>query len=69
LAHASPASGLSCEFIQELRGDVRKEAIDIHDHIDKKELRESNLAHHTAVGDLSFDGTYTKPAIMYFYAA
>ncbi len=27
------------EFIQELRGDVRKEAIDIYDHIDPKELR------------------------------
>jgi integrase/recombinase XerD len=32
------------EFIQELRGDLRKEAIDIYDHIDKKELRESYLA-------------------------
>jgi len=29
------------EFIQELRGDVRKEAIDIYNHIDKKEIRES----------------------------
>jgi integrase/recombinase XerD len=29
------------EFIQELRGDVRKEAIDIYDHIDRNELRES----------------------------
>jgi integrase/recombinase XerD len=32
------------ESIQELRGDVRKEAIDIYDHIDKRELRESYLA-------------------------
>ena len=29
------------EFILELGGDVRKEAIDIYDHIDRKELRES----------------------------
>jgi integrase/recombinase XerD len=33
------------EFIQELRGDVRKEAIDIYHHIDKEELNESYLAH------------------------
>jgi hypothetical protein len=28
------------EFTQELRGDVRKEAIDINDHLDKKKLME-----------------------------
>jgi len=33
------------EFIQELRGDVRREAIDIYDHIDKEELRKSYLAY------------------------
>jgi integrase/recombinase XerD len=33
--------GMPREFIQELRGDLRKEAIDIYDHIDQKELRES----------------------------
>jgi len=38
-------AGMPREFIQELRGDVRKEAIDIYDHIDRKELRESYLAH------------------------
>jgi integrase/recombinase XerD len=38
------------EFIQELRGDVRKEAIDIYDHIDKKELRESYLAKKPQLG-------------------
>ena len=38
------------EFIQELRGDVRREAIDIYDHIDKKELRESYLAHIPQLG-------------------
>ncbi|MEN6379042.1 MAG: hypothetical protein ABFD15_05625 [Methanofastidiosum sp.] len=32
------------EFIQELRGDIRKGAIDIYGHIDPKELRESYLA-------------------------
>jgi len=30
--------------------DVRKEAIDIYDHIDKKELRESYLAHIPQLG-------------------
>jgi integrase/recombinase XerD len=43
-------SGMSREFIQELRGDVRKEAIDIYDHIDKMELRESYLAHIPQLG-------------------
>ncbi|MDD1742598.1 MAG: tyrosine-type recombinase/integrase [Methanotrichaceae archaeon] len=38
-------AGMPREFIQELRGDARREAIDIYDHIDKKELRESYLAH------------------------
>jgi integrase/recombinase XerD len=31
------------EFIQELRGDRRKEAVDIYDHIDIEELRHSYL--------------------------
>jgi integrase/recombinase XerD len=43
-------AGMPREFIQELRGDVRKEAIDIYDHIDKKELRESYLAHIPQLG-------------------
>jgi len=43
-------AGMSREFIQELRGDVRREAIDIYDHIDKKELRESYLAHIPQLG-------------------
>jgi integrase/recombinase XerD len=34
-------AGMPREFIRELRGDVRKEAIDIYDHIDLKELKES----------------------------
>ncbi len=43
-------AGMPREFIQELRGDVRKEAIDIYDHIDHKELRESYLAHVPQMG-------------------
>ena len=31
------------EFIKELRGDSRGEAIDIYDHIDHKELRKAYL--------------------------
>ena len=37
-------AGMPREFIQELRGDVRREAIDIYDHVDKEELKESYLA-------------------------
>ena len=37
-------AGMPREFIQELRGDVRREAIDIYDHIDKEELKKSYLA-------------------------
>jgi integrase/recombinase XerD len=43
-------AGMPREFIQELRGDVRREAIDIYDHIDKKELREAYLAHIPQLG-------------------
>lgn len=32
------------EFIKELRGDRRKETIDIYDHVDEEELREAYLA-------------------------
>jgi integrase/recombinase XerD len=32
------------EFIKELRGDSRNEAIDLYDHIDKKELKRAYLA-------------------------
>jgi hypothetical protein len=31
-------------FVKELRDDVRHEAIDIYNHIDKKELKESYRA-------------------------
>ena len=43
-------AGMPREFIQELRGDVRREAIDIYDHIDRKELKESYLAHIPQLG-------------------
>jgi integrase/recombinase XerD len=37
-------NGLGREFIKELRGDSRKEAVDIYDHIDHGELRKAYLA-------------------------
>ncbi len=42
--------GMSREFIQELRGDVRKGNYRYLDHIDKKELQESYLAHIEQLG-------------------
>jgi integrase/recombinase XerD len=38
-------AGMPREFIQELRGDSRGEAIDIYDHIDPEELQRSYLQH------------------------
>lgn len=43
-------SGMPRDFIKELRGDARREAIDIYNHIDKKELKESYLAHIPKLG-------------------
>lgn len=37
-------AGMRRELIQELRGDSRREAIDIYDHIDPQELKEAYLA-------------------------
>ena len=37
-------NGMSREFIKELRGDSRDEAIDIYDHIDSDELRKAYQA-------------------------
>ena len=37
-------AGMRREFIQEPRGDSRREAIDIYDHIDLKEPKEAYLA-------------------------
>jgi integrase/recombinase XerD len=38
-------AGMPRDFVKELRGDVRGDPIDIYNHIDKNELRESYLAH------------------------
>jgi len=43
-------AGMPRDFVKELRGDIRHEAIDIYNHIDKKELRESYLAHIPQLG-------------------
>lgn len=43
-------SGMPRDFVKELRGDSRHEAIDIYNHIDKKELRESYMAHIPQLG-------------------
>lgn len=43
-------AGMSRDFVKELRGDTRGEAIDIYNHIDKKELRDSYLAHIPQLG-------------------
>ena len=43
-------AGMSRDFVKELRGDTRGEAIDIYNHIDKMDLRESYLAHIPQLG-------------------
>lgn len=43
-------SGMSREMVKELRGDVRKEAVDLYHHIDRKELRRAYLAHVPQLG-------------------
>jgi integrase/recombinase XerD len=43
-------AGMTREFVKELRGDARREAIDIYNHIDRKELQESYLAHIPQLG-------------------
>jgi integrase/recombinase XerD len=43
-------AGMSRDFVKELRGDTRGEAIDIYNHIDKRELKESYLAHIAQLG-------------------
>ncbi len=37
-------------FIQELRGDSRKEAIDVYDHIELDEIKASYLRHIPQLG-------------------
>ena len=44
------SAGMSRDFVKELRGDTRGEAIDIYNHIDLKELKESYLAHIPQLG-------------------
>jgi len=36
-------AGMDREFIKELRGDARREAIDIYDHIEHEELKKEYL--------------------------
>jgi len=43
-------AGMPREHIKELRGDSRTETMDIYYHIDKKELRDSYLAHIPQLG-------------------
>lgn len=43
-------AGMKREFIQELRGDTRGDAIDIYDHIDRDELREAYIANIPTLG-------------------
>lgn len=37
-------NGMPREYVKELRGDSRREAVDIHNHIDREDLRRSYLA-------------------------
>jgi integrase/recombinase XerD len=43
-------AGMPRDFVKELRGDTRGEAIDIYNHIDPKDLRDSYLAHVPQLG-------------------
>lgn len=43
-------SGMPRDYVKDLRGDARGEAIDIYNHIDQKALRESYLAHIPQLG-------------------
>jgi integrase/recombinase XerD len=43
-------SGMPRELVKELRGDVRKEAVDLYHHIDRKELRRAYLARMPQLG-------------------
>jgi integrase/recombinase XerD len=43
-------NGMTREYVKELRGDKRKEAIDIYHHIDKEELRKAYLAYIPKLG-------------------
>jgi len=43
-------NGMSREYVKELRGDKRREAIDIYHHIDREELRKAYLAYIPKLG-------------------
>ncbi|OKY78780.1 MAG: XerD/XerC family integrase [Candidatus Methanohalarchaeum thermophilum] len=43
-------NGMRREYIKELRGDTRNQAIDIYDHIDKQKLKRSYMAHIPTLG-------------------
>jgi integrase/recombinase XerD len=43
-------AGMEKDFVKELRGDKRGEAIDLYNRIDKKELKESYLANIPQLG-------------------
>jgi integrase/recombinase XerD len=43
-------NGMPREYVKELRGDKRREAIDIYHHIDKQELRRAYLAYIPKLG-------------------
>lgn len=47
-------AGMPRDYIKELRGDARREAIDIYNHIDRKMLKESYLACIPQLGLLAF---------------
>lgn len=54
-------NGMSRDFVKELRGDARKEAIDLYNHIDKEDLRKDYLKRIPKLlvkeeEDLSFQG-------------
>jgi hypothetical protein len=44
MAKISARTGMRGEYIEEQRGDSKKEAFDLYNHIDLKELKEAYLA-------------------------
>ena len=43
-------AGMPRDYVKELRDDVRREAIDLYNHIDREELRRSYIAHISQLG-------------------
>lgn len=50
-------AGMPRDFVKEQRGDMRQEAIDIYNHIDKKGVEVEPLGPYTTVGDLTISQT------------